>query len=93
MAADALRQAGARSVVLVCPYLSYMRQDKVFRAGEPILQLVIGRILGASFDGALTVEPHLHRAYGLRMYFDVRSNRNRPLRAIAQWIRDEGVDG
>jgi ribose-phosphate pyrophosphokinase len=93
LAADALRQAGARSVVLVCPYLSYMRQDKVFRAGEPVSQLVIGRILGASFDRVITVEPHLHRARSLANVFRCPAESLSPAAAIAQWIRDEGIDG
>ena len=61
LAADALRRAGARRVTLVAPYLSYMRQDRVFRRGEPISQRVVGRLLGDAFDRVLTVEAHLHR--------------------------------
>jgi ribose-phosphate pyrophosphokinase len=61
LAADALRRAGARRVVLVAPYLPYMRQDRVFRRGEPLSQGVVGRLLGDGFDRVLTVEAHLHR--------------------------------
>ena len=44
-AADALRRGGARRLVLVAPYLCYMRQDTVFHAGEAISQEVIGALL------------------------------------------------
>jgi ribose-phosphate pyrophosphokinase len=54
LAADALRRAGAPRVLLVAPYLPYMRQDAVFRPGEPISQRVIGALLGQTFDGVLT---------------------------------------
>ena len=61
LAADALRRAGARRAILVAPYLPYMRQDRVFRRGEPLSQRVVGRLLGEAFDRVLTVEAHLHR--------------------------------
>ena len=65
LAADALRRAGASRVTLVAPYLAYMRQDRVFRSGEPISQRVFGQCLGRAFDRVLTVEAHLHRTHRL----------------------------
>lgn len=61
LAAAALRENGARRVLLVAPYLAYMRQDMAFRPGEAVSQQVIGRLIAAHFDGLLTVDPHLHR--------------------------------
>jgi len=61
LAASALRDGGARRVVLVTPYLAYMRQDMAFHPGEAVSQRVIGGLLAANFDGVVTVDPHLHR--------------------------------
>lgn len=61
LAASALRANGARRVVLVAPYLAYMRQDRAFQPGEAVSQQVLGRIVTACFDGLVTVDPHLHR--------------------------------
>jgi ribose-phosphate pyrophosphokinase len=61
LAADALRRRGATRLVLVAPYLPYMRQDTEFAPGEAVSQAVIGRLLGQAFDAVLTVDPHLHR--------------------------------
>ena len=61
LAAAALRENGARRVLLVAPYLAYMRQDMAFRPGEAVSQRVIGQLLAAHFDALLTVDPHLHR--------------------------------
>lgn len=61
LAASALRDGGARQVILIAPYLAYMRQDMAFRPGEAVSQRVIGRLLAGAFDGILTVDPHLHR--------------------------------
>jgi ribose-phosphate pyrophosphokinase len=88
LAADALRRAGARSVVLVCPYLPYMRQDKVFRAGEPVSQRVIAGLLGASFDRVITLEAHLHRTRRLADVFRCPAESLSAAPAIAEWIQD-----
>lgn len=61
LAADALRRSGARRVVLVAPYLGYMRQDAVFAPGEALSQTVVGNLLAAAFDRVASVDPHLHR--------------------------------
>lgn len=65
LAASALRDGGASRVVLVAPYLAYMRQDMAFSPGEAVSQRVIGRFLAGHFDAVLTVDPHLHRISSL----------------------------
>ncbi len=61
LAASALREAGAKRLVLIAPYLCYMRQDKAFHPGEAVAQRFIGALLAQWFDRVITVEPHLHR--------------------------------
>jgi ribose-phosphate pyrophosphokinase len=90
LTADALRRAGARRVTLVAPYLAYMRQDRIFRPGEPISQQVFGQCLGRAFDRVLTVQAHLHRIHRLG---DVTGGRGRSLSAapaIARWLQRRG---
>ena len=65
LAASALRDNGAGRVILVAPYLGYMRQDIAFRPGEAVSQRMIGTLLAGHFDGVLTVDPHLHRIASL----------------------------
>src|SRR5690606_8630460 len=65
LAASALRDSGARRVLLVAPYLAYMRQDIAFQPGEAVSQRVIGKLLAAHFDAVMTVDPHLHRTRSL----------------------------
>jgi ribose-phosphate pyrophosphokinase len=38
-----------------------MRQDMAFHPGEVVSQRHVGRLLAASFDAVVTVDPHLHR--------------------------------
>lgn len=68
-AADACRRAGAGRVVLVAPYLCYLRQDAIFAPGQPLSRDVLGHLLGPAFDRIVTVEPHLHRTSDLDAVF------------------------
>lgn len=68
-AAEALRRDGAKRLVLVAPYLCYMRQDKAFHEGEAISQKVIGPLLARTVDRIVTVEAHLHRTHDIRQVF------------------------
>ena len=65
LAVSALRANGAAKVVLIAPYLAYMRQDIAFHDGEAISQRVVGKLLADHFDGLLTLDPHLHRTRSL----------------------------
>ncbi|MDE2561895.1 MAG: ribose-phosphate diphosphokinase [Sphingomonadales bacterium] len=65
LAASALRANGSYRVILVAPYLAYMRQDMAFRPGEAVSQRVIGELIASAFDGCVTVDPHLHRVHDL----------------------------
>lgn len=61
LAAAGARELGAQQLTLVSPYLAYMRQDLAFTPGEVVSQRHIGRLLAATFDAVITVDPHLHR--------------------------------
>lgn len=69
LAASALRDGGARQVMLIAPYLAYMRQDKAFHPGEAVSQKLIGHLIADHFDGLVTVDPHLHRINRLEEAF------------------------
>jgi hypothetical protein len=78
LAGDAIRRAGARWVTLVAPYLPYMRQDRVFTAGEPISQRVVGTLLGHAFDARCppppSSQPGLRAAAPERWWWDRTSS-------------------
>jgi ribose-phosphate pyrophosphokinase len=74
LAADAARRAGAERLVLVCPYLCYLRQDAVFAPGEPVSRDVICGLLGRAFDRVVTVDAHLHRTKDLSAAMGVQAD-------------------
>jgi ribose-phosphate pyrophosphokinase len=61
LVAAGARELGAEQLSLISPYLAYMRQDMAFTPGEVVSQRHLGRLLAASFDTVITVDPHLHR--------------------------------
>ena len=65
LAAETARRLGAREIILIAPYLSYMRQDMEFVPGQAISQTIIGRFLASLCDTLITVDPHLHRVTDL----------------------------
>ncbi|MBP7131290.1 MAG: ribose-phosphate pyrophosphokinase [Aquabacterium sp.] len=61
LVSEEARKLGAQHILLVAPYLAYMRQDIAFHPGEIVSQTIVGRFLSKLFDGLITVDPHLHR--------------------------------
>ena len=91
-AAEALRRAGARRLVLVAPYLCYMRQDAAFHEGEAISQKAIGRLLAGSFDRVVTVDAHLHRTERIEDVFPgIEAADLSAMPAIADFLRAAGI--
>ena len=68
-AVEALRRNGAKRLVLVAPYLCYMRQDIAFQPGEAISQKAVGRFLAGLVDRVITVDAHLHRTADIHDVF------------------------
>ncbi|MGE0286420.1 MAG: ribose-phosphate diphosphokinase [Bradyrhizobium sp.] len=90
-AAEALRRGGAKRLVLLAPYLCYMRQDAAFHPGEAISQQAIGRLLTATFDRVITVDAHLHRTSDIRMVFPgIEADNLSAMPAIAEALA--GID-
>jgi len=53
-----LREAGAKRVELIAPWIAYGRQDRVVHPGEEPAGLMVGRLLSAMFDRIITLDAH-----------------------------------
>ena len=59
MMIDSVKRMGAKSVVVIVPYLAYTRQDKVFRPGESSFANVVFRFINSlGIDEFYTVDIH-----------------------------------
>jgi len=92
-AAEALRRSGAKRLVLLAPYLCYMRQDTAFHQGEAISQRAIGQLLARTVDRVITVDAHLHRTPDIRTVFPgIEADNLSAMPAFAQTLRASGFD-
>ena len=91
-AAHAARDLGAARIGLVAPYLAYMRQDKRFRSGEAITSNAYARLLSASLDWIVTIDPHLHRRSSMSEIYSVPVAVCHAARKLSSWIREHVSD-
>ena len=92
-AAEALRRGGAKRLVLVAPYLCYMRQDAAFHPGEAISQKAIGALIARTVDRVLTVDAHLHRTKKIADVFPgIAADDLSAMPAIAEALRGIAPD-
>ncbi len=92
-AAEALRRGGAKRLVLVAPYLCYMRQDTAFHAGEAISQRAMGDLLANTVDRVVTVDAHLHRTPDIQSVFPgIEAENLSAMPVIANALARQGID-
>jgi ribose-phosphate pyrophosphokinase len=92
-ACEALRRGGCQRIVLVAPYLCYMRQDAAFHPGEAISQRAIGDLLARLVDRVITVDAHLHRTPDLRAVFpSIAADNLSAMPAIADALKAAPLD-
>lgn len=87
--ASTLKELGARSVGLVAPYLSYMRQDTRFIPGEAITSRVFAGLVSEQVDWLVTVDPHLHRYASLDEIYSIPTTVVQGAPALARWCSEQ----
>lgn len=80
------RELGARRVGLVAPYLGYMRQDHRFHPGQARSAHLFSKLLSASFDWLVTVDPHLHRIGSLDEVFSIPAISISAMPAVSEFV-------
>ena len=74
------------------PYLAYMRQDKRFQSGEAITSNAYARLLSASLDWIVTIDPHLHRRSSMSEIYSVPVSICHAAPKLSIWIREHVTD-
>ncbi len=92
---DAARDAGAKEVVWVVPYLAYARQDKRFLDGEALSLKTVSKLMGASgVDQLIVIDVHEPGALG--KFCDVAGVELINLSAmhlLAEYLEENGFEG
>lgn len=81
------KSLGAKNVCLVAPYLSYMRQDRIFNPGEGVTSEYFGKLISGFVNGIVTIDPHLHRLRSLSSIYSIPNVVVHAAEEISKWIR------
>ena len=84
---ETVKELGAKKVVLVTPYLSYMRQDKRFLDGEAVTSRYFATLLSKYLDWLITIDPHLHRYNSLSELYSIPACTLHAADVISDWIK------
>lgn len=84
---ELLKEMGAASLILVCPYLPYMRQDIQFQSGEAVTSRFFARLLSQYVDHLITIDPHLHRYHCLSQIYQCQTTVLQAHPLIVEWIK------
>jgi ribose-phosphate pyrophosphokinase len=83
---ETLREYGAEKIILIAPYLAYMRQDTRFRGGEGVTAKYYSQMISEYFDVLVTVDPHLHRIHDLNEIYSIPTHVIHAASLVADWI-------
>ncbi len=84
-AAQTAKELEAKKVIIVAPYLAYLRQDKRFHSGECKSNSIIAKLLNCA-DELITIDPHLHRIKNLNEIFKIKTKRLSANKTISEYI-------
>ena len=82
-----LKELKVKSICLVTPYLSYMRQDKAFNEGEAITSAYFAELLSSFVDRLITIDPHLHRHNSMQEIYTIPCTVLHGAGLISNWIK------
>lgn len=85
---ETARSLGAKSIGFVCPYLCYMRQDKIFNPGEGLTSQYFACLLSHYVDWLVTIDPHLHRYKSMSELYSIPAEATHAAPVVANWIKD-----
>jgi len=84
---ETIKSLGSKRIVLIAPYLSYMRQDKIFHPGEGITSGFFASLISNMVDELVTIDPHLHRIKDLNEIYSIPSHVLQSADLISEWIK------
>jgi ribose-phosphate pyrophosphokinase len=83
-----LKELKVQRIILVAPYLAYMRQDKRFNAGEALTSTYFASLISSFVDELITIDPHLHRRSSLSEIYTIPSQVLHATNYISEWIKN-----
>ena len=82
------KSLGAQNVLLIAPYLAYMRQDKRFQPGEGITSEYFAALVSQFANAMITIDPHLHRRSSLAEIYTIPTIVLHAADLISDWVKN-----
>jgi ribose-phosphate pyrophosphokinase len=86
---NAAKEAGAKKITVIIPYLGYARQDTKFKEGEPISAKAIAHLVSLQADKIITVDPHKEHILD---FFTVPAFSCSAVPELAKYLKKKHVD-
>ncbi len=86
---DAVRDAGAKNIIVVLPYFGYSRQDKKFEEGEAVSARAIAQHVSMQADAVITVDPHKDH---ILQFFSIPAYSCSAVSTIAEYLKEKNID-
>lgn len=85
---DTLKDMGAKKIILVSPYIPYMRQDTKFKAGEALTYKIFSGFFKGKMNTLVTIDPHLQRFHKLNELYKNKCIVIHAAPLISDWINE-----
>jgi ribose-phosphate pyrophosphokinase len=82
-----LKELKAENIVLISPYIPYMRQDRQFNPGEALTSAYFASLLSSFVDRLVTIDPHLHRRKSMQEIYSIPCEVLHSAKLIADWVK------
>jgi ribose-phosphate pyrophosphokinase len=86
---DAVKEAGAKKIIIIIPYFGYSRQDKKFKNGEPISARAIAKLISLNADEVITVDPHKEHILD---FFSIPASSCSAVPELAKYMKNKNLD-
>ena len=86
---DAVKEAGAKKITVIIPYLGYSRQDKKFEEGEPVSAKAIASLISLNADEVITIDPHKEHILD---FFSIPAFSCSAVPELAKFLKKKDID-
>ena len=86
---QAVKEAGAKTVTCVIPYMGYSRQERIFQSGEARSAKAIASVIGGMCDRVFTINVHTPE---ILKFFGCEANDINGSREVVRYLKGFGPE-
>ena len=86
---DACKRAKAKRILVIIPYFGYARQDRQFKAGEPVSAQVLATLFSVYATEVINIDPH--KDY-IKDFFSIPAKNVSAVPLLANYLEEKDID-